>query len=269
MTINQYNGLKASYTGFNHTIQKRTKADIKYIVVHYVGATGGAKANCEYYASTNVAASADFYVGHDGEVWQLYDIYKGYSWHTPAKNQYNGVSGGGKLLGTVRNANSVGVELCVRTKGSKDATSRDWYFEKATVDAAVELVKHLMKELDIDADHVVRHFDVTSKICPNPFVLNQQAWKDFKSRLTGTSVSSAKIEEAKSYSAEGKGGKVFKVTASVLNVRSGAGTKFDVIGQVQSGQKCIWYGYYTDGWYLVSLPYGGTGWVSKSYLKAV
>ena len=24
---------------------------IKYIVIHYVGATGGAKANCEYYAS--------------------------------------------------------------------------------------------------------------------------------------------------------------------------------------------------------------------------
>ena len=34
---------------------------IKYIVIHYVGATGGAEANCRYYASKYIGASAHYY----------------------------------------------------------------------------------------------------------------------------------------------------------------------------------------------------------------
>ena len=48
----------------NRTPLKRTKNDIQWIVIHYVGALGDAKANAEYYASTYVGASADFFVGH-------------------------------------------------------------------------------------------------------------------------------------------------------------------------------------------------------------
>ncbi len=43
---------------------------IKYIVIHYIGALGGAEANCKYYASQYIGASAHYYVGFDGEVWQ-------------------------------------------------------------------------------------------------------------------------------------------------------------------------------------------------------
>ena len=43
---------------------------IKYIVIHYVGATGGAEANCRYYASKYIGASAHYYVGFSGEIWQ-------------------------------------------------------------------------------------------------------------------------------------------------------------------------------------------------------
>ncbi|WP_395548668.1 MULTISPECIES: N-acetylmuramoyl-L-alanine amidase [unclassified Lacrimispora] len=43
---------------------------IKYIAIHYVGALGGAEANCQYYASQYIGASAHYYVGFDGEVWQ-------------------------------------------------------------------------------------------------------------------------------------------------------------------------------------------------------
>lgn len=44
---------------------------IKYIVIHYVGATGGSKANAVYFGSKNVGASAHYFVGHAGE-----DIYQ-------------------------------------------------------------------------------------------------------------------------------------------------------------------------------------------------
>ena len=43
---------------------------IRYLVIHYVGATGGAEANCRYYASQYIGASAHYFVGFDGEIWQ-------------------------------------------------------------------------------------------------------------------------------------------------------------------------------------------------------
>lgn len=42
-----------------------------------------------------------------------------------------------------------------------------------------------MKKWNIDLDHVIRHYDVTGKICPEPYVRNEMAWKNFKNRLIG------------------------------------------------------------------------------------
>lgn len=36
---------------------------IKYIVIHYVGALGGAQENCAYYGGGNRGASAHYFVG--------------------------------------------------------------------------------------------------------------------------------------------------------------------------------------------------------------
>ena len=115
-------------TPFNH--KTGTVDRIKYIVIHYVGATGGAKAN------------------------------------------------------------SIGIEMCVRNKGSKSDTSWDWYFEDATVQTAIELTKEFMERYNVPADHVIRHYDVTGKICPNPYVYNhtQHTWEAFKTALTETEV---------------------------------------------------------------------------------
>ena len=151
---------------------------IKYIVIHYVGATGGAEANCRYYASKYIGASAHYYVGFSGEIWQSVedgDI----AWHCGAKFYRHP---------ECRNSNSIGIELCVRNKGSQAADSRDWYFEDATVQAAIELTRELMEKYSIPVDHVIRHYDVTGKICPNPYVYNHTAhtWEAFKAALTAT-----------------------------------------------------------------------------------
>ena len=148
---------------------------IRYIVIHYVGATGGAEANCRYYASKYIGASAHYYVGFSGEIWQSVedgDI----AWHCGAKSYRHP---------ECRNSNSIGIELCVRNKGSQAADSRDWYFEDATVQAAIELTRELMKKYGIPADHVIRHYDVTGKICPNPYIYNhtQHTWETFKKAL--------------------------------------------------------------------------------------
>jgi N-acetylmuramoyl-L-alanine amidase CwlA len=59
---------------------------------------------------------------------------------------------------------SIGIEMCVRNKGSKADTSRDWYFEDATAQTAIELTKELVTKYNIPADHVIRHYDVTGKL---------------------------------------------------------------------------------------------------------
>lgn len=148
---------------------------IKYIVIHYVGALGGAEANCKYYASQYIGASAHYYVGFSGEIWRSVED-KNIAWHCGAKKYIDP---------ECRNGNSLGIELCVRNKGSMADISRDWYFEDATVQAAIELTRELMAKYNITADHVLRHFDVTGKICPNPYVYNhtQHTWDDFKAAL--------------------------------------------------------------------------------------
>ena len=165
-------------TPYNHN--SGTVDRIKYIVIHYVGATGGAEANCKWYAGADRSASAHYYVDFDGSVWQSVED-KNIAWHCGAKKYVHP---------ECRNANSIGIEMCVRNKGSKADTSRDWYFEEETVQSAIELTKELMAKYNIPADHVIRHYDVTGKICPNPYVYNHtdHTWEAFKAALTATEV---------------------------------------------------------------------------------
>jgi hypothetical protein len=148
---------------------------IKYIVIHYVGALGGAEANCKYYASQYIGASAHYFVGFSGEIWQSVED-KNIAWHCGAKKYVHP---------ECRNGNSLGVELCVRNNGSQADNSRDWYFEDATVQATIALTKELMAKYNIPAGHVIRHHDVTGKICPNPYVYNhtRHTWDAFKAAL--------------------------------------------------------------------------------------
>lgn len=90
--------------------------EIEYIVIHYVGATGTAKNNIDYYNQRSTTqASADFYVGFEGEKWQYNPNPKArYCWAVGGGKQS---SYGGSLYGVARNANSVSIEMCVRNKG--------------------------------------------------------------------------------------------------------------------------------------------------------
>ena len=50
---------------------------------------------------------------------------------------------------------------------------------------AQELVRKLMQKYEISEDNVLRHYDVTGKVCPVPFVGHGQAdWERFKGGLT-------------------------------------------------------------------------------------
>jgi N-acetyl-anhydromuramyl-L-alanine amidase AmpD len=140
----------------------------KYIVIHYVGATGGAQDNCKYFLSNYRGASAHYFIGHVGEIWQCVED-KDIAWHC-GSNTYKHPY--------CRNSNSIGIEMCCRQKANGT-----WYFEDATVKATIELVKKLMKKYSIPAENVIRHYDVTGKICPEPYVRDVAAWNEFKKKI--------------------------------------------------------------------------------------
>lgn len=160
---------------------------IEYIAIHYVGATGDAVDNVTYYNyPTTTQASADYFVGHTGDVWEYNPNPEArYTWAVGGRKQTNY---GGTLYNKVSNGNSISIEMCVKTKGSKVANSPDWYFTEETVNATVELVKYLMEKYDVPISKVIRHFDVNGKLCPgvvgwNSASESENAWNNFKARL--------------------------------------------------------------------------------------
>lgn len=159
---------------FNHN--SGSIGRIKYIVIHYVGATSTAKANAEYFAAQNRNASAHYFVGHNGEIYQSVED-KDVAWHCGASSYKHK---------ECRNANSIGIEMCCKTSGNPAKADDNWYFTDATFDSAIELTKELMAKYHIPVENVIRHYDVTGKICPAPFVYNNQkrTWDGFKRRLT-------------------------------------------------------------------------------------
>lgn len=154
-----------------HNFREGRSERIEYIVIHYVGALGGAEANCKYYASEYRGSSAHYFVGHAGEVWQSVED-KNVAWHCGGQKYAN--TDGGLFHGKCTNANSIGIEMCVR----KDAAG-NWYFEKETIASTIELTKALMKRYGVPVERVIRHYDVTGKICPEPYVRYRCAWEEF------------------------------------------------------------------------------------------
>ena len=194
---------------YNRT--KRTKA-VKYIVCHYTGsgtsAKGAAKANCQYFGRANRNASAHYFVD-DGSIYEYADPEKYYTWHCGDGHGKYGIS----------NSNSIGIEVCIN--GNKPYTD-------AEIDRLAWLVKKLMKQFDVPASRVVRHYDASRKACPYYYTPSGKggtsAWNALKRRIT----SSASASSA-SYTA-------YRVDATNgINLRKGPGTSYARVGGISDG----------------------------------
>lgn len=166
----------------NHTRLKRSQDDIVWIVLHHDDSMKSAEELSEYYKRNESPVSADFYVGTAGEVWQGNDYWNYYSWGMEA-----GISGDGPhpFYKQAVNKNSLNIVLCAERR-EEDGTDI-LFFEEATINTAAELTAHLMKELNIDISHVIRHYDVNAGECPAPFVCREgfNDWESFKDRIMG------------------------------------------------------------------------------------
>lgn len=172
MNINRQYITKINFT------DKNDLSRIKYIVIHYFGGLSTALNLAKYWAREYAGASAHYAVGHEGDIFQIVED-DDVAWHCGARKYVHA---------ECRNTNSIGIEMAVKKKSTAtlSASDKDWYFTKETVEATVELVRTLMKKYNIPADHVIRHYDVTNKICPNPYVFNavDETWDKFKAMIS-------------------------------------------------------------------------------------
>lgn len=145
----------------------RATSRIKWLVIHYTANDGDtAINNCKYFRNNIVKASAHYFVDDSSVYRSVPDNFVAYS---VGAHRYKHPE--------CRNTNSISIELCdTRRNGTYDFTSK-------TIANAVELAKEIMAKYDIPITHVIRHYDVTGKVCPKPYVENIEAWNAFKSKL--------------------------------------------------------------------------------------
>lgn len=145
-------------------------SEIKYIVIHYTANNGDtANGNCNYFSSANRYASAHYFVDENKIVQSVLD--ENTAWSVGAniyKHSY------------CRNSNSISIEMCSR----KDSYG-NYYIKPETVNNTIKLTKYLMEKYNIPVKNVLRHYDVTGKMCPKPFVVDESLWTNFKNNLVG------------------------------------------------------------------------------------
>ena len=136
---------------------------IEYIVVHYTANKGDtAKNNVDYFARTVTGTSAHYFVDRNA-VMQSVDE-GDTAWHCGSDHPRHPYC---------RNSNSIGIEMCDSVDGVPDDVKS----------LTVSLVQELMSRYGLDPSHVLRHYDVTGKRCPAPWVDNPAEWMEFKKML--------------------------------------------------------------------------------------
>lgn len=166
----------------------RSASSIKYLVFHYTGNDGDHDTgNASYFKNNVVYASAHYFVDDDSITQSVPDLYSAYAvggdkWSDCKQ------TGGGTMYGTIKNANSISVEMCdTQPDGAIQAT-------EATMERAAALGRALMQKYNIPISRVYRHFDVTGKHCP-AYLMDAQAWASFKKRLEEPDVTEERVKQ--------------------------------------------------------------------------
>lgn len=166
----------------------RDKSEKKWIVVHYLGVVGQ---NFELWDN---GYGATFTIAWNGDVYWTAD-YTAVTWQCGGGIQGEAKDGSGvaphRYYGQCTNYNSVSIENCVKRTDNKyegDDNDDKWYFTEETQESLVWAVSKMMDDLKIPIERVIRHFDVTGKICPNPYVRNNGkngnwTWEQFIANL--------------------------------------------------------------------------------------
>ncbi len=149
---------------------KGRKSTIRYIVVHYTaGKNDTALNNINYFANNVTNTSAHYFVDQKEALRSVSE--DDTAWHCGAQTYKHS---------ECRNDNSIGVEMCTQYIGSWGI----YQIDNETRMNAAELVAQLMLEYNIPIQNVLRHYDVTGKNCPAPYVSDGSQWASFKNLVS-------------------------------------------------------------------------------------
>lgn len=176
-----------TYNSTINTTQKKNRK-MEFIVVHYTAGTTSSKNsalnNAKFFSKETTKASSDYIIDDEDVVQYNCDIKNRYTWHCGG-SKLKGL--GGSFYKTCTNANSIGVELCSTSKSGKveNPNSDSWYFTEKVLESATNLIASLMRSYNIPIENVIRHYDVTSKLCPGILGWNDDSskWNEFKNNL--------------------------------------------------------------------------------------
>lgn len=132
------------------------------VVIHYTANPGStAENNRNYFEglkdSQVTYASSHYIVGLDGEIVQCIPLDE----IAYASNE--------------RNDDTISIEVCHEDESGK--------FNKETYQSLVKLVAWICGEYNLKENDIIRHYDITGKICPKYYVEHEDAWKDFKTQV--------------------------------------------------------------------------------------
>ncbi len=133
------------------TKRKKTTA----IAVHYVGNAGSsALGNRNYFQNTNVSVSSHYVIGLEGEIIRCIPEDE-VSWCTNQANSY-----------------TISIECC--------HPHDDGIFNDKTYESLVDLCADICKRRNLNPLNggIIRHFDVTGKVCPRGFVAKSKGGTD-------------------------------------------------------------------------------------------
>ena len=195
----------------------RSLDSINFIVIHYTANDGDTdENNGSYFHNNYVDASAHYFVDGDSITRSVPDDH--IAWHCGA-NKY--------LHPMCRNSNSIGIELCDERRNGVI------YPTPATIAKAVELTEYLMDKFNVPKENVIRHYDVTGKLCPaywsgnakNDGLWRSEFWDKLKAGETAkdecTSPNTEKPTTAKSVR--------YRVQAGAFSLKQNAKLKLDAI----------------------------------------
>ena len=142
----------------NPSRNQKTLDSVDGVVIHYVANPGStAQNNRDYFAQEDSSVCSHFVIGLSGEIIQCLPLYE----QSIASNE--------------RNHDTISIEVCHPDESGK--------FTDETYESLLKLTRWLKGSFNLSDDQIIRHYDVTGKICPKYFVDNPEAWEEFKDKL--------------------------------------------------------------------------------------
>lgn len=125
------------------------------------------------------------------------------------------------------NLNSIGIENCHPDWGGK--------FNNQTYTSLIELLAHLCKKYGLNQNDIIRHYDVTGKVCPKYYVEHQDAFEQLKADVASKLGNNYTPQLVQSTPTDNNNYDTYKVTYNGTNVRAGASLSSTVLYQRNSG----------------------------------